>query len=170
MKWSLSLACSAWGVYALSFFLPAAEGMRGWECAAWCAGFMCQSYQDLFRNWKQFPLDWEEIRFDSFNFANLFVLVSPLLYWISSRNSRCLFWLRFSSVTAFVLVWSYYFQVLLQGNGGDLRSGFYLWILSFLLLFLASILRRKQNPTTGSKQLTAPSTSPGAANPAPADM
>jgi len=131
-NWNRPLAWAAWILFAISFFLPACNQLRGWQCAGLSAT----------------AISWS-VSLASMTLANLFMVASVFLILRFSQNNRVMKWLRFSSLAALILVWSYVFGLIATGGGSSLKIGCYVWSLSFLLLFLSvSKIRGHKRPTT----------------------
>jgi hypothetical protein len=138
-NWNRPLAWSAWILFAVSFFLPADDDMLGWRCAALSATAV---------TWAEFwHGDWFSIHLSSATLANLLMIVSPFLLPRFSQNKRRLKWLRFSSLAALVLVWSFVLTLLAHADGKYLKIGCYVWAISFLPLFLSTLkIRVRKTP------------------------
>ncbi|HEY3760293.1 MAG TPA: hypothetical protein VGN23_00900 [Verrucomicrobiae bacterium] len=117
---SHSLAWIAWGSFVISFFLPACNATWGWQCAGLSAT----------------AISWS-VSLASMTLANVFMVGSVFLVLRYSQKDRVMKWVRFSSLAALILVWSYVFSLIATGGGPSLKIGCYIWCLSFLLLFLA---------------------------------
>ena len=145
MSWSRSLAWAGWIMFAVSFFLPATSDMRGWQCAEGALAGLCEFYPRLLMNFRQIRTYFADIHLASLTFANISMILSPLLMLKRSRDARPWNWELIANLAAFILVWSFYLRWLLADDKGDMRIGYHLWTLSFLLVFLSSILRVKEN-------------------------
>jgi hypothetical protein len=128
-NWNRPFALIAWILFVISFFLPSYADGFGWQCAL------------LSLN------SWRETPFGSFFYfhlalltlANLLVIASPFLLLSFSLRSRCLSWLRWSSLAALFLVWSFVVRFSASGGWKDLKIGCYVWSLSFLFLSLSVV-------------------------------
>ena len=129
-NWNHPVIWIAWGLFVVSFFLPACNETWGWQCA-WLSASV-PSW-----DWKNFSQgDWGDIYLASLTLANLLTVASPLLLSFSKFCSlKLLRWLFFG---AWILVWSYIFEMIIHGSGSQLKIGCYLWILSFLMLWLST--------------------------------
>jgi hypothetical protein len=131
-NWNRPLAWIAWGSFVVSFFLPACNQLRGWQCASLSAT----------------AIPWS-VSLASMTLANLFMVGSFFLILRFSQNNRVMKWLRLSSLAALILVWSYVFGLIATGGGPSLKIGCYVWSLSFLLLCLSTLkIRRRAEPLT----------------------
>ena len=114
------LAWIAWGLFIISFCLPACNQLWGWQCAVLSAT----------------AVSWS-VSLASMTLANVFMAASVLLIPRFSQKNRVMKWLRFSSLAALILVWLYVFGLIATGGRSSLKIGCYVWSLSFLLLFLS---------------------------------
>ena len=129
---SRPLAWIAWGSFVISFCLPACNQLWGWQCAGLSAT----------------AISWS-VSLASMTLANVFMVASVLLILRFSQKNLVMKWLRFSSLAALILVWSYVFGLIATGGGSSLKIGCYVWSLSFLLLFLSvSKIPGRKRPTT----------------------
>jgi len=126
------LALVAWAAFVVSFFLPAYGENRGWECAIMHGVFWPGVMQG----------NWLSIHYLLLTLPNLLMLASPFLLLGSGEYARCLSWLRYSTFSASILVWSFLILLLANQAGQDLRVGAYVWAGSFVLLWLSVILPR----------------------------
>jgi hypothetical protein len=127
-----TMAFAAWIVFIVSFFLPALDEMPGWKAAILQGMFWSEALQG----------DTWDIHYLLLTLANLLMLASPFLLAWAGDDVRFLKWLRGLSLGAMILVWSFLARLLLTDhNGGTLKIGCYLWAVSFVLLFLASLLQ-----------------------------
>lgn len=80
-------------------------------------------------------------------FANLVMIISPFFMGWGVADVRFVKWLRWLSIGAMVLVWLFLGQLWAIHMGKDsnmaqdLRSGFYLWAGSFVVLTVAAWLQ-----------------------------
>jgi hypothetical protein len=146
---ALWLAGSAWVVFVISFFLPAIDfGMRGYECALmvlpWQLDFQLQ--QAFLEGTNAVLIVFQYALLD---FANLFLLVSPVLLFSLRNNVRRLKRLRYWALAAFVLVGA----LLVESGFSGWRIGFYLWMGSFGAFYLSTHLRlRKMSASRAPKE------------------
>jgi hypothetical protein len=141
-NWNRPLAWSAWSLFVVSFFLPAYADGFGWRCAGLSATAV---------SWSDFSFrDWFDVHLASLTLANLLMIVSPFLLARFSPNLRFMKWLRVFNFLALALVWSFIVILLTDGARKDLKIGCYVWIASFLLLFLSTLkirIRKKHAVT-----------------------
>jgi hypothetical protein len=128
-NWNGPLAWTTWGLFAISFFLPACGDLWGWQCAGLSATSV---------SWPNFSTNLGSIYFASLTFANLLMIASPFLLWHFSRKVDSLKWLGCSSLVAMALVWSYVLLAATHGSAKDLKIGCYIWAFSFLPLCLST--------------------------------
>lgn len=135
------LFATAWILFAVSLFLPAVkiatgDKMFGWNCAATCA-------------WMVADLNgWGEIYYFLFTIPNLLMLFSPLMiYWLKRRDCQ-IEWL--SGVALFCALYVLAFGVVHWfSEDFNLKTGYYLWLISFWLLFLGFICARREIHSMG---------------------
>ena len=134
--WNKPLALTAWGIFAASFFLPAYDAIGMWpgyKCAwaivPWHIGFPP----------KQSPiLDWLVcVNYQLLNFANMLMIISPILFYWFGRNAKVMRWFRHSTFAAVVVVGWFYLDEFIHNYARDCGVGCYLWIFSFVLLYLS---------------------------------
>jgi hypothetical protein len=130
--WNYSLAVIAWAAFGISFFLPSYAEGRGYQCAVMHSVFWSGVMQG----------NWGSIHYLLLTLPNLLMLASPVLLLRFGGYARCLIWLRYSTFSASILVWSFLILLLADQAGGDLRVGAYVWATSFVLLWLSVILPR----------------------------
>jgi len=145
--WNKPMALTAWAIFFVSFFLPAyavptffAGGVwPGYKCALeilpWHMGFPGEGWL-------------VSIHLVLLNFANLLMVVSPILLCRFGRNAKLMKWFRHLTLAAVILVGWFYLDQFNDNYGRDCGLGCYVWILSFGLLYL-SVLPQfvlKQNP------------------------
>jgi len=142
-SWNPPLAWMAWGIFVVSFFLPAADGflsdsMKGWQCAWASATILSWDAADFWHG------SWPAIHMQLLALSNLVMVASPflLMYFRLWR----LKWSRLLFLGAAILVWSYIGIEIINGNAHYLKIGCYAWGLSFLLLCLSTCAIR--NPKT----------------------
>jgi hypothetical protein len=118
---SRPLAWIAWGgVFVISFLLPSCNQLWGWQCAVLSAT----------------SIKWS-VGLALMTPANLFMVASVLFILRFSQKKRAMQWLRLSSLSALILVWTYVLGLIATGGGPSLKIGCYVWALSFLLLYLS---------------------------------
>ena len=128
-NWNSPLTWTTWGLFAVSFFLPACRDLWGWQCAVLSATSV--SLPNFFTNLGS-------IYFASLTLANLLMMASPFLLWHFSRKTGSPKWLSCSSLMAMALVWSYVLLAATHGSAKDLKIGCYIWAFSFLPLCLST--------------------------------
>jgi hypothetical protein len=135
------LAWTAWTVFVISFFLPAYADGYGWQCAGLSA--MAVTWPETIHG------DWPSVHMATLNLANLVMLASPFLFYRHPGNARLMAGLRWASLSATALTWSFLWLLLTQYKAGNvLKPGSYVWAASFLLLYLATsrwAATKKQN-------------------------
>lgn len=123
---TVRLLAAAWILFVISLFLPAAEEMFGWQCAATCAGMIT----DLD--------EWSGAYYFAFTFPNLLMLFSPLIIYWFKRRGRKSGWLN--GVALFCALYVLAFGLMNWfSRGFNLKIGYDLWLLSFWLLFLGFV-------------------------------
>ncbi len=135
--WNKPMALTAWGIFAVSLFLPAyaAIGMwPGYKCALailpWHMGFPGKGDERLVF-----------INFELLNFANLLMIASPILLCWFGRNARLMRWFHYLTLAAVISVGWFYLDEFIHNYGRDCGVGCYVWILSFVLLCLSVLSR-----------------------------
>jgi hypothetical protein len=131
-NWNPPLAWVAWILFAVSLLLPSIGGCRGWQCAGIAAWAIFSS--DFWQG------NWEAPLWLLVDLANLLMLASPFLLPRYSKSTRSAGWLRLATFAAFASVW--YLCLLGMVHASDrqsLQAGFFVWMSSFLLLFLSAI-------------------------------
>ena len=130
-NWNRPLAGLAWTSFAVSFFLPAYEDAAGWRCAGLSASAF--SWGDTWHG------NWFAIHLAALTLANLLMMASPFLLARFAANARFMKWLRFSTFAALALVWSFVLLLITHKDEFDSRIGCYVWGMSFLPLWLATL-------------------------------
>ena len=126
LRKSIRLLTAAWIVFTVSLFLPAAEDMAGWRCAAACAA--------MITNLKE----WLGVYYFVFTIPNLLMLLSPLIVYRLNRKPHKLKWLNFAALFCALYV-SVFGIINWTSQGFALKIGYYLWLVSFWLLFIGLI-------------------------------
>ena len=119
------------GLFITSAFLPAYTSDIGWDCARVCVesiGFL-----------GSIKWPWGYYHF-AFNFSNLFMVSVPILYLLKKKWRVPLF-LPFIQLMLILHVLSW--PVLNFGRIEDIRIGYYSWVLSMILVFIAMWIKRK---------------------------
>ena len=130
--WNRSLAVIAWAAFVISFFLPSYAKGRGYLCAV-MHGFVWSGAMEG---------NWLAIHYLLLTLPNLLMLASPFLLLRFGAYARRLIWLRYSTFSAAIMVWSFLILLIANEGGPDLRVGAYVWAASFVLLWLSVLLPR----------------------------
>lgn len=137
--WNRPMAIAAWGIFVISLFLPAYAAIGMWPGYK-CAWAILPWHIDGFpsRQSPTFILDWLSfVNWHSLNFANLLIIVSPISLCWFGRNAKMIRWFRHLTLAAVILVSWFYLDELIHNDGQDCSFGCYVWILSFVLLYLS---------------------------------
>ena len=137
-RWNRRLAYGAWGIFAISFFLPAFENGAGWRCAGLSAITLFDRH--FFQN------NWSGMHLGLLTLANLVMISSPVLIWRRVGESRAWIWIPTAVGGAAVLVWSYLGLFFIFGGWSELRIGAFAWGASFILL-CAAMFRLRDHKT-----------------------
>jgi hypothetical protein len=130
------LFATAWILFFISLFLPAVtiatgDKMFGWNCAATCA-------------WMVTDLNgWGEIYYFIFTIPNLLMFFSPLMIYRLKRRGRKIGWLNGVALFCALYVLAFGFIHWFSGDF-NLKIGYYLWLISFWLLFLGFFWMRRE--------------------------
>ena len=127
-----SLAVIAWAAFVISFFLPSYAKGLGYLCAVMHSVVWPGAMEG----------NWMAIHYLLLTFPNLLMLASPFLLLRFGGNAGCPSWLRYTTLVASILVWSFLILLIANQAGRDLRAGAYVWATSFVLLWLSVILPR----------------------------
>jgi hypothetical protein len=136
-NWNHRLVWAAWILFVIAFFLPSyagfTSGLSGWDCAKGSFG----AFLDLLSgNLHEFNGD---VHLALQTLPNLLLAVAPGWLWIFPRNARAMKFLRWSSVAAFILVWSFVARLLASsGDRHNLEIGCFVWAVSFLLFSVSA--------------------------------
>ena len=131
--WNRLLAVAAWTVFAISFVLPSYQTMRGYQCASCQAFFWPRAIHG----------DMASVHYLLLTvFPNLLMISSTMLLWRLVPDAHWLKLLRFSTITALVLIGSFLLLLYPKGMLPYLGVGSFAWAGSFVLLFLATIVPR----------------------------
>ena len=123
------------GLFIASAFLPAYTSDTGWDCARVCVesiGFL-----------GSIKWPWGYYHF-AFNFSNLFMVSIPAFY-LFKRNRRVPLFLPLIQLLLILHVISW--PILNFERITDIRIGYYSWLLSMLLVFIA--IWKKRNYQMG---------------------
>lgn len=137
MKLQRRLAIAAGSAFTLSYFLPALGTRSGFSCLSVCWGIFTRSdVEDNVRlgGW---------LYYSGFVAANaLFVILLGAIF-LETPCARLRLW---ASVISMLQVLSWLILNLVYVGQGDrfpLRAGYFIWLLSFILLFCAQISSRR---------------------------
>jgi hypothetical protein len=144
VPYHLPFAAAAWGLFALSLFLPACDvaardPLLGWRCAV-------LSITSWFWPWDTMPpIPFFRVHLMLLSFPNLFMIVSPFFAVVPGGTARTKQWLwRWAAVCVLLTVTF----ILEFARGNELRSlhiGYFVWVFSFGLLGL-SFVRGEARP------------------------
>ena len=118
-------------LFIASAFLPAYTSDTGWDCAQVCVESIA------FLGSIKWP--WGYYHF-AFNFSNLFMVLVPLLYLLK-KNWRVPIILPLIQFLLLLHVISW--PIINFERIGDIRIGYYLWLISMILVFTAMWVKRK---------------------------
>lgn len=128
--WNAALAVVAWASFVISIFLPSYADGRGYHCAVLHSAFWQGAMQG----------SWGAIHYLLLTLPNLLMLASPYLLLRFHEYPRRLSWLRYSTFSSLLLVWSFLILLLADAGGSDLRIGAYVWASAFVFLWLSVVL------------------------------
>lgn len=128
-QWNRPIAFAAWAMFVISFFLPSYANGYGYVCAILQTQFWPQALNG--ESWA--------IHYELLTLANVLMLVSPWLLFRFCGTASRMKWLRWLTLTATILVWSFVVRFIADGGGAELKVGCYVWSLSFAFLFYATI-------------------------------
>ncbi len=124
-------------LFIASAFFPAYTSDTGWDCARVCIESI------LFLNSIKWP--WGYYHF-AFNFSNLFMVSVPMLYLFKSNWRVPLF---LPAIQLLLILHVISWPILNLDRIEDIRIGYYLWLVSMILVFAAMWMQRKsQNEMT----------------------
>lgn len=137
--WNKPLAIAAWGIFVVSLFLPSYAAIGTWpgyKCASailpWhIDGFPSRQSPTFISDWLLF------VNWHSLNFANLLMILSPISFCWFGRNTKIMRWSRHLTLGAVIFVGWFYLRELIHNYGRDCSVGCYVWILSFVTLYLS---------------------------------
>jgi hypothetical protein len=139
--WNKPMVMMAWVIFAASLILPAynelSERLIGYKCLEFVLpwrinGIPYSGPGDSLFGWQEF-INWKLL-----NFANLLMITSPILFLWFGQNSRFLKWFRYSAFTALILIGWFVLDEIVKGTTWCLNIGCYIWILSFVMLYLST--------------------------------
>lgn len=126
-------------LFIASAFLPAYTSDTGWDCAQVCVESI------LFLGSIKWP--WGYYHF-AFNFSNLFMVSVPIIYLIK-RNWRVPLFLRIIQLLLILHVISW--PILNLERLENIRIGYYLWLFSMILVFIAMWIKNKFQTLMGEE-------------------
>jgi hypothetical protein len=118
-------------LFAAAAFLPAYTSDTGWDCAQVCVESI------IFLSSIKWP--WGYYHF-AFNFSNLFMVSVPLLYLLKRKWSVPLF---LPIIQLLLILHMISWPILNIESIQDIRIGYYVWLLSMILVFIAMGLKRR---------------------------
>ncbi|MBL9171873.1 MAG: hypothetical protein JNN07_29350 [Verrucomicrobiales bacterium] len=122
----------AWAAYVVSMFMPAIPDADGWDCAK-------ASLQMLVEAWKG---DQDQLLYGSYTIPNVFMVLSPLLFSLFRSRASNVLWL--ACATGFSVHVSS-FLILCGAEEGWPKSGYFLWLTSFVCLAVGTFKLRRRN-------------------------
>jgi len=124
------LTITAFVLFVISLFLPAYEGGNGYQCAELCA---VDLYADNLGNrWYYFP----------FTLSNLLMVVLPILLLTKYRKVT----VPKPIIVIQVILLLHIVSWLFVGGIKNIQIGYYIWLLSMVLILYVSIRSRKSDP------------------------
>ncbi len=128
----------AWACFFVSLLLPAFEDLSGWNCALTVLNCLFSFDPKGF---------WEWLYYSAFNVTNVVLLVLPVLAFTPFLGGcpRAARWLV-GGCLLHTLSW--FIWRLWNGGIGDIRIGYYLWLLAVGILLAACIVRARSNQIT----------------------
>ena len=141
---TVQLLALAWGLYAISFFLPAV-GDGGDKAPGWVAFLLC--FEGLFGSGDGFA--WQ-ITLAFYEICNLGTLLSPVIFWMGGRRWNLSLSLVLGTALALGTV---SFVYAISTDHFHLYAGYYTWLGSMTLL--TTVLFRQSrlgNKTPGRNQ------------------
>lgn len=128
-QWNRPVAFAAWAMFVVSFFLPSYADGYGYKCVVVPFYFWSEAVHG----------NPGAIHFQPLTLANALMLITPWLLFRFSGTVGRMKWLRWLTLTATILVWSFVIRFIADGGGAELKVGCYVWSLSFALLFYSTI-------------------------------
>ena len=127
MPCHIPFAIAAWCLFAVSFVLPTFVNARGWECALLVTEVWGGRMQ----------VNINAVHFLTLTLANLFMLASPVFILKRRSGRSTVRWVRRFAAASFLLTATF---ILWFINGiGDIRIGYFVWVLSFALLGMSFV-------------------------------
>jgi hypothetical protein len=138
------------GLFVVSFFLPAFIDEPGYICACIC----------MFGVWDG-PNEWAPIAYYfPFTFSNVLMVIMPLLLTAVFKRRKFPVWLLIVQITLLVHVVSWPVSALLSEDTNaigdsikDIQVGYYIWLLSMVLMLWCTLRQRKLNMHTPELQV-----------------
>ena len=134
MKRSLTLTLLGLGLFGISFFLPSYEEPHfdgvGWECAMVCFDVLKEHDAGGFDFWYYGPF-------------NLAMVVMPILLLTVFRKRAVPLGIVIVQGILLLHVLSWPIMVL-TGVGGSIQIGYYVWLLSMMIIFGISMPRKPE--------------------------
>jgi hypothetical protein len=153
MKALPKIFLAIWGLFILSFFLPAVRfdgngnPIRGWQCAWLCA----KLFFDFGPNYWQAA----DVYYGFFTVPNVIMLLSPLVLLTSMRKGT-MGWIV-TGLSIFSVLYVLSFWVVGAVNGQiPCRIGYYLWFASFAAFCAAMFRLMQRDRTSPPTPLSAP--------------
>ena len=138
MRRSIKFTLLGWGLFGISFFLPSYKEPHfdgvGWECAVICFNVLKESGSGGFDFWYYGP----------FNLSNLIMAVMPILLLTVFRKKAVPLGIVIVQGILLLHVLSWPIMVLAD-VGGSIKIGYYVWLLSMMIIFGIS-MRREPKP------------------------
>ncbi len=137
MKLQHKLAIAAGSMFALSYFLPAFEKLWGYECFGVCWGVLIKFPHD------SVPSFGQGLYYSGFVATNALLVVLLGASFFASRHLKLRLWS--SAILALhVLSWLVVNLVsMAHGEEIALRVGYFVWLLSYILLFCMHVVARR---------------------------
>jgi len=141
MERSFGLILLSLALFVVSFFLPAYQETYfnglGWECAQVCLE-MLKPGSDEFNN----PDRWY---FGSFNLSNLAMSIMPILLLTVFRERGVPLSIVIVQGILILHVISWPVRVWLSDSNGHILWGYYVWLISMIVIFTISICREPKS-------------------------
>jgi hypothetical protein len=130
VAYHLPFAAAAWGLFVVSFFLPAYDENFGWQCAllslnAWV--------------WPDDALDPVRIHLMLLSLPNLFMIMSPFFVLRAAGAPRTLRWLRRFAAVCVLLTATFILEFARGNELKGLHIGYFVWVFSFGLLGMSFV-------------------------------
>lgn len=122
MKLKDKLALGAGSAFTVSFFLPALDSNSGYSCLVDCWRVFIRSEESSLGGW---------LYYSGFVVANALFVTLWLTLFHSVRHAQARLWI---AILSSLHVLSWFILNLAQGEQLSLGIGYYIWLLSYLLL------------------------------------